>query len=542
MSKVRIIEFVLISLIFLVAFSASLYLYLNTPLWSDSTKDGIIITHLAESGEISPVQPYLLNTPTSNVPILYPQLYSVLVATLMLFMGSVALNVVPALSVALLIVAIYILARYIGGYIAGLFAALASFAIFISTNSIESDIYVAFLTVLSMLTFFKAMQLKNKRWLFVTSILAGGAIGMKQLGWFAILFIVLAVIVYACLERKTFLRSLKVGLTVILLAVVLCFSVLWYHFSSTGCIVAPGFLPQPLDQVEAKVATVLGIERYEMDPAVREYHSGSRVVAGRWASATPEETIDFMNPFTQRGKEEFLEGFFLLLFTFGLIYTFRAKSLSLFILVLLALVLAVIYNTLEPIKTYFILLPIISSIVIAHGVVLVSNAGRALVRSSMAMTVIGALIATIFFSGAVMAAQTSYQYRLDMGVTSQPRQSEYQEMGWWIDRNLPQDAIVLASRSNELAQYSHRRVIWLTTQGGDVKLFEALQFGTEEELITAMTERKIHYVFIDKKWVGNPRSWPAYVSPEGVKKLEASSDFKNIFNTELLILYELTAK
>jgi 4-amino-4-deoxy-L-arabinose transferase-like glycosyltransferase len=539
MSKVRPIEFILIGLIFLVAFSANLYLHLNTPFWADSARDAIIITRIAESGEISPVQPYTLDTINSNMPILNPQLYYVLLATLQLFIGDIALIVVPALSVALLIVSVYILARFLGGYKVGIFAALALLAAFISNSGIEPDISVAFLTVLSMLTFFKAMQLKSKRWLTVTAVLAGGAIAMKQTGWAFILFIVLAAIVYACWQRKTlFVINLRFGLAAILLAIILHSPVLWYHFSSTGCLVDPWFLPEPLNKIEEGAASIFGIERYEEDLASRQYVTTSGWSASREASASPEGIIDFVNVFNQPDSETPLEGFYLLFLTFGLVFIIKNRNVNLVIVVVSILVLAIIYSTFKPIKAYFPLLPILSTLVLAYGVVLVSNKGSPFLRNSKAIITVVALIVLVFVSGTAIAATASYQYQLNISIDTQPRWAEYQEMGEGIDRHLPPDAIIFTLRTSEASLYLRREAIGLKGSG-NVDLYEAFQFGTEEELVTAMKERDINYVFIDTAWIGNPKSWPFYTSNEAVQKLETSTHFRKIFNGNILMLYEL---
>jgi 4-amino-4-deoxy-L-arabinose transferase-like glycosyltransferase len=537
MSRPRLVEGIFIGLIFVVALAANIYLLQHTPFWSDSSSNANFITQIAQSGEISSTEPYKLATPDSPFPLVYPQLYFVLVATLHQFIGPFALKLVPSISVAFLIVAIYILGKHLCGHRVGFVASLVVVPGVIFTRSIEAEMSLLLLVVLSLLGFHLALQTGRKRWLLLTGIFAAGAVGMKQEGWFAILLIVLATIIYAATETKVWRRRLRDGLIAIAVAVVLFFPVIFYQFSTTGYIVYIGTLPAPVAQVEEEVASWLGAERYEPNAAYTEYHSNSRAISQRKTRASPLGTVRFLNSFDNRSAgREFLEGFFVLFLVFGAVYVFRDRNKTVMALALSLAVVAVLYMTLIYARSYFLVMPLLAGVVFSYGLVRVGE-GALLTRDGP-RRVIQAALGLVVISGVSIGAVTAYQGSLDRSVDSMPKQREYREMGEWIDKELPQDAIILTPRQNELAQYAHRRVIWLNPVGG-TELYDALNFGSDTQLASVMARDGVSYIFIDERWVGNPKWWISYVSRGAVEGLEASDSFERIFGTEMTDLYHL---
>ena len=537
MSRATLIEGILIGLIFLIALGANLYLQQNTPFWSDSSTNANIMTQIAQSGEISSTEPYKLATPDSPFPILYPQLYFVLVATLHQFIGPFAIKLVPSLSVAFLIVAIYILGKHICGHRVGLIASLVAIPAVIGVRGIEAEMSLFLLVVLSLLGFHLALRTGRKRWLLLAGIFAAGAVGMKQEGWFAILFIVLATIIYAATERNIWRKRLRDGLIAIAIAVVLFLPVLSYQFSTTGYIFYIGALPGPAAQAEEEVASWLGAERYELNSAYMEYHRDSGAISQRRAEASPEGTIRLLNSFDNSSVgRDFLEGFFVLFLVFGAVYVFRDRNKTIMAVALSLALVAVIYMTLIHARTYFSVMPLLAGVVFAYGLVRVGEG--ALSTRYRLRTVIQAVLGLIIISGVSIGAVTTYQDSLDRSVNSTPRQEEYREMGEWIDKELPQDAVILTPRQNELAQYAHRQVIWINPVGG-TELYEALNFGSDSQLADIMDREGVSYIFVDQQWVGNPQRWVAYVAWGAVEGLEASDSFERIFGTERTDLYQL---
>ncbi len=537
MNRARLVEGILIGLIFVVALAANLYLHQNTAFWSDNSTNANIITQIAQSGEISSTEPYKLATPDSLFPIVYPQLYFALVATLHQFTGPLALKLVPSISVAFMIVVIYILGKHLCGHRVGLLASLVAIPAVIGVKGIEAEMSLFLLAALSLLGFHLALQTGRKRWLLLAGIFAAGAVGMKQEGWFAILFIVLATIIYAATETRIWKKRLRDGLIAIAVAVVLLFPVLFYQFSTTGYILYIGILPGPAAQAEEEVASWLGVERYEPNSAYSEYHRNSGAISQRRAEASPEGTIGFLNSFDNSSAgRDFLEGFFVLFLVFGVVYVFRDRNKTVMAVALCLGLLAILYITSIHAKSYFSVMPLLAGVIFAYGLVRVGQG--ALFTRYRPRTVIQAVLGLVVISGVSIAAVTTYQPSLDRAVDSLPKQGEYQDMGEWIDRELPQDAIILTPRQNELAQYAHRRVIWINPLGG-TELYEALNFGSDSQLADVMDREGVSYIFIDERWVGNPERWVAYISPGAVEGLEASDCFEQVFGTEMTDLYQL---
>lgn len=537
MSRARLIEGIFIGLIFVIVLGANLYLHLNTPFWSDNSRDANIITQIAQSGEISSTLPYQLATPDSSFPILYPQLYFVLVATVHQFIGPFSLNLVPSIAVAFLIVAIYILGKHLCGRRVGLIASLVAVPAIIGNKGIEAEMSLLLLVVLSLFAFHQALQTGRRRWLLVTGIFAAGAVGMKQAGWFAIVFIVLAAIIYAASQRNLWRKYLRDGLITIVLAAVLFFPVLSYQFSTTGHIFFVRPLPGPMAQVEEGVVSWLGIEGYESNLAFRQYHSSSGLVSSRIAGASPGGTIRFLNGFSNKSVgKDFLGGFFILFLSFGAVFIFRDRNRSVMALALSLALVATAYMSFIQLPSYFTVLPLLAGVIFSYGLVRVGE-GSFLTRSRLRMA-IQAVLVIIIISGVLIASVLTYADSLHSSVRSMPKQTEYQEMGEWIDEELPEDAIILGHRQHELAQYAHRKIIWLNPVGG-TELYEALRFGTDSQLADIMDREGVSYIFIDKTWVGNPNKWIAYVSPKAVERLERSHHFEQIFGTKRTKVYQL---
>lgn len=534
----RLIEPIIIIIIFLSVFGINLHLLINTPLWADNARDVILINQILETGEVGQTHPYLLDSATSHMPILNPQLYYVEGAALTSIIGPNAIYILPALSSAFLILAIYLLTRFLIGNKGGIIATIASIPVYIFLIGVEADLSVAFLSILSILAFFKAIKQKNAKWLILTSIFVCGAIGMKQEGFFIFIFIAIAVIVYAISQWRTqILRNIKYGVVAIALAIILCFPVLWHNFTSSGSIVDPWFLPEPLNTLEEKTALALGIERYEEDQAARDYYINSGWNSSRESTATPSGIINYMNPFTQPKNEEALEIFYLVFFCLAIIFSLKTKNINLIILALMIFVLAVIHCIYQPLRNYFILLPIFSCIFLAYGIVMATSKSKLLWRSNIRI-IITTLVILIFVVGSFFASISYYQNMFEISSSSQTRQTEYQILGDWIEAVLPKDAIILTSRTHDIAQYGHRNTIWLNGRG-NVDLFEAFQYGAEDELITIMKSKGINYIFIDETWIGNPDVWPNYMSSAGVGMLKESIYFSELFETDNLSIYGL---
>ncbi|GAI19263.1 unnamed protein product, partial [marine sediment metagenome] len=49
----------------------------------------------------------------------------------------------------------------------------------------------------------------------------------------------------------------------------------------------------------------------------------------------------------------------------------------------------------------------------------------------------------------------------------------------------------------------------------------------------------VAYIFVDKKWVGNPKRWASYISREAVEAIEGSHYFKRVFGTSRTSLFQL---
>ena len=132
----------------------------------------------------------------------------------------------------------------------------------------------------------------------------------------------------------------------------------------------------------------------------------------------------------------------------------------------------------------------------------------------------------------------SYNNLQQKSLEARMRMEEYDEMGAWIRNNIPENGVILTSRTTEIGYRSDRKAIWLTPLDG-TEIYEAFNSGNETQLIKTMIKYDISYVLITKWWTGNPEIWPGYMSLKGARVVITSNHFKEVYRTEQVWLYEL---
>jgi len=68
-------------------------------------------------------------------------------------------------------------------------------------------------------------------------------------------------------------------------------------------------------------------------------------------------------------------------------------------------------------------------------------------------------------------------------------------------------------------------------------LFEALNFKSDSELANVMKQEGVLYIFIDRRWIGDPLQQNANMSPEAVQGIMSSEYFSQLFKAPKTYLY-----
>jgi len=536
------VEQVFIALLAVAALAIYSSLSFNTPMYSDGLLYADIIKHISQTGNLVGTHPHQAVTFDKNLPIFYPQLFFVEVAilNLILIKGELAFDLVQSIPGMLFILSAYLLARHIGGSKVAFLSSIILLGNFylmqFAGSRFKADLTLYFLMVLFLYSFYRSLENKKTRWTLLSIVLMAGSLGTKQQSYFLIILMIAVLVVALSVQNwETYRATLLNGLTVLFGGLALGFPVLFYQFYTTGTFLYPSNAPYFLVQIEQDIAQVLGVTRYELNPAYLKYikYSGYGLTRIQ-LSESPREILNFLSgSYPDPQLQHVFTSFFPVFFCFGLARVLKERSNRILFVLSNLLVLTFIYVFLFQSREHIFILGVFSSIILSYGVLttctsFVASHKRKLVYLVFLVLVIGTLLST----------WSSYNYFYGVATDQKLKMGELQRAGLWIENNTPPDAIILTSRDGEVSYYSNRRTIWLNMIGG-TEVYEAFNYGDEDELIQAMVKHHISYILVPKYWVGDPISWVGFMSEQMVETIENSANFKEIYNTEYVSLYML---
>lgn len=518
--------------VFLISFSLSL----NFPFLSDSAFYFSVIKQITDMAQLHGTAPYTLATPHTNFPLFYPQLFFIEVTALNLLSGNISFNLFTPLSGALFILSVYILAKPVCGKkiaVLTVIALIGSYPLMsLSSIGVEQEATLFFLMIIGIYCFFRAINSGKKSWIFVSSIILAGAVGMKQQWVFLIFFIVILLVIYWLKEKKIHNR-LSNSIMMLCVAGVIVSPVLMYQFDTTGTLFYPGGTPQSITEIEEAFAKIRGIQKYQLNPAWMEYGENTSWVISRTQGAQSiTKIIDFANPLSEPKPNTPNRLFYSVFFFFALIRFLKKKTPELIALLLLMLVLLAFYIILIPIKSYFTVTIALSAVIFAFGIATFFE------PSKRGAKIIAPLILMIFVVASTANAVDSYQNLHKKSIEANINIKEYEEIGTWIKHNVPENALILTSRGVEISQFADRKTIWLNLVGG-TEIYEAFNSGNETRLFNTMVESNISYVLIIDWWTGNPKTWVGYMSSLGAQTVKESDQFEEVYRTKRAALYRL---
>lgn len=524
-----------ISIVFTIYFSLSF----NYPPIADGATVADIVKYTAQTNQIHGVHPYALATPKMNMPLFYPQLFFILGAVFNLFIGDISFDLIQSLSGALILLSLYILARYLCGKKVAILAtiiSISSYYLMELSTKMEQEPTLFFLMVLFIYCFFKLVKSGERSWIFINSIILAGAIGLKQQGSLLFFLIIITLALYPLLKEWKKYKNIMLNCLIMLsITVIIVSPVLFYQFSTTGTLLYPGGTPQPIIKMEEKLAKIIGVQKYQLNPNWLEYGRDTSWGSSRIKEASLQGIIDNTNPFGGHDIETIQRLFFIIFFFLATIYILKSKHFEFLVILLFIVLLLTLYAFLIPIWDYFIIVNILASITLAFSISMFLDYVQ--LHNKKIIPVIVMMI--IFIS--IIPVIGDYQYLQQKSVEANKNMAEYDKMGLWIKKNTPEDAIILTSRTTEVSYRSERKTIWFNLIDG-TEIYDAFNSGNETRLINALNDYGVDYVLITEWWTGNPKEWINFMSSKGTRIVKESDNFKQVYQTDRVSLYKLKLK
>lgn len=538
--KIKYVRFkgksLFITFTILTIFSIYLSLSLSYPPVADGATFADIVRQISQTNQIHSTQPYVLATPEMNMPLFYPQLFFVLVAILNLSIGQISLNLIHPLSNVLLILSLYIFVRYLSNKKVAILASIisiGSYYLMSLSTKMEQEPTLFFLMISFIYCFCRLVNSRNKNWIFVSSIILAGAIGIKQQAVFLLIFIIVVLILHLIIKDwKSYKHVILNSLIMLCLAGVIVSPVLFYQFSTTGTIFYPGGTPQPIIQIEKKLAEDFGVQQYPLNPKWLEYTMGTRWGLSRIESTSPIGIIDNLNSFNTLKTKSAHRLFFIVFLILGMIRILKKIQLETVATLLLILIMIAMYAFLIPIWDYFIITNVLASFILALGISTVLDSSK-LTNTKIVPLILMCLVVVI-----VTSAGESYHTLQHESVQINRNMEEFEKMGAWIKNNVPANEIIITSRITEVSYRSDRKTIWLNLIDG-TDIYEDFNSGNESRLINTMVKYDISYVLISNWWTGDPKVWFNFMSSKGAQMIKESDYFEEAYHTERVSLYKL---
>lgn len=536
-------ELLLVALIVGVTFGVHLSLSLQTPVYSDGTLYAAIVRDIARTGQIPASHPNALAAPEMSLPVFYPQLFFVLVAVFGLYVGEIAFSLIPALSGALVVLAMYLLARrFMGRNVFALIVPavlVGSFYLMLfSASRFKADIYVAFMFIIFLYAFLRALESKRALpWVFSGAIVLAGAIGGKQYGLFLFFLLLTSAVALVLLRRGTARsKALRRIALLTLVTALVSVPVLWFQFSTTGTVSYPTNYVEPLNTIEAAFADVLGINRWLPNPAYIENVKFSAFGLSRIQDAlSPAAIIDYLSPFSGPGGG-LLTVLFLAFSALGVFRILKERQfeLLLFLVFFFALLLSYIFYIQSP--EHNTVLPILATVFLALGVqTTVEGLMRA--RRSFARIASVLILAAIVVAASVSLAD-SYLYFDRVSRDQTIKMGEFEDLGDWLMNNTSSDVVIITSRFEEVGYYTDRQTIWLNVVDGTV-VYYTINYGNLSEIVSLMQSDRTFYIVVPVWWIGNPESWVGFMSGPNVKMIKDSELFQVVYRTPGILVIRL---
>ncbi|OGC50403.1 hypothetical protein A2716_04320 [candidate division WWE3 bacterium RIFCSPHIGHO2_01_FULL_40_23] len=494
-----------------------------------------VVEYIAKNGTLTDVHPYVLVDRYEHLPLFYPKLFYVEMASLFTLLGDTTLKaVVPTIGIFIAIF-IFLVSRRISTSkavpIITSLVALSSFGLI--TNSVDMfrmETMVILLGLASIYCFYMFTQVRSLNWFVCSVIFLAACISTKQQA-----YIILPIFPIIAINKLHTAFKTKLFYTIILFffSFLLAAPILTNQFLGTGTLFYPG-VPF-INSIERLTTSALDIIGHETGEGWKRYaFESDRGQNLKIKFSNPANHLSFLNPFSTLTTKPFSAGINILLILGCFILIMKG---NLFIVIFLVIQQLLLHKF--PIERYYILSQILASMIIGVSFEFFFRFQKlkfinALILSFILIGVISSTVYTLSSSSSIPDYSYGRHYPNRLKATI--------ESGRWLEKNSPKNATVITPRAYLDSYYAKRDSLWLNQLGGE-EIYEAFLNNDVNKIYTISKSYPSSYILLPEFWIVNGSAdgmWIPFIERETVNKIKERNDyFEPVYDDGLVSIFKV---
>lgn len=533
MNLSKILNYDLLIAVTLISFFLfSLVINFSNRIEGDAAFHALISREISERQYIASTSDHILADEKNNFPVAYPQLFHLTGALIYTLIGENSFFILPSLYGIFSLIALFLILRSLNTHKLGTFLALLFIAL--NTNFIDysskyfMEIALVFTTLTALAYSVKFIESVDTKYLYLSSILYGLSIGIKQQG-FLILPVFMAVVLYSFFKLKLWKE------TVISLLILSTFSLgpLLQLFYSTGSVLYAGdSLPKIIQIIEKPFRDLFKIKLVQGDEEWSILNEGRRdLEIERWRNVSNSLTawMEEKNIKSLPWSALALSAFLILI-----VNILKNKKMSeLLILIFILSFYCLFYYLARP--RYALPLIILPSIIIYYIINYLRKKNKKFLAVISALLVVFPTISTTNTYSSVSERGNFGFY----GKEIKDRENALFEIYKPIKNDPDKYFTVLSPIPYETAFYTNKSTAWANPYGS-TKLFKVLLSKNDEEAVKVFRNYRVKYLIIFKDRFMRYSNWVGITPSDGfLSNIGHSKNFRLILENEAGRVYLL---